>query len=630
MSFKVERIIFHNRAPFINNLDLSFGGGLNVLTGINGKGKTTILSYIMDSWVELTRRVYGENYRSAENSFYRISTDIYDLQPGMTSYVYIRFKYDEKYIDYVDVRNCKSRGDYDDVLRIDRKILYEEVEDELQRRGVCKRWGRLEVKSIRDIFNKNIVTYFPYYRFETPNFLTSPYKQRKEIEIDRVSLDSLPNNLEVVSDVDDIARWILDVVLDSILYQKDNEYEKIYWDFLNHVLQDTLSVKYEDRNCRFGIGKRHRDDVRLSIVSGSDVPKTLCPTIKSLSAGELSLIAIFGEILRQSDNLILKKPNFSGIVLIDEVDKHLHMKLQRDVLPSLFQIFPNIQFIVTSHSPFLNMGLANSKIASSIIDLDMNGVLVPAEDTQVLNEIYDSFFTERKQLCSQIADLRKKISKVTRPILLTEGKTDIEILKKAMEQLQIGIDIEFIDCGGDSKEERMIEEYRKIHNNQKIIAVFDRDNQRIVNKYKEEINSLGNNVYAFCLPVPQTRSDVGQNDISIEYYFTDEEVRTEVDGKSLFFGNDFSARTGRCILEGKGTLIFTNQNERGKEKIVEANGGCSVLGPDENENILLTKSDFAEAITSGEIAISQDSWDNFRPVFDIISTILNHATDSRN
>ena len=40
-----------------------------------------------------------------------------------------------------------------------------------------------------------------------------------------------------------------------------------------------------------------------------------------------------------------------GIVLIDEIELHLHPQWQRDVIPCLHHTFPNIQFIVTTHSP---------------------------------------------------------------------------------------------------------------------------------------------------------------------------------------------------------------------------------------------------------------------------------------
>ena len=53
MAFYLEKAIFINRAPF-EHLELDFNEkGINVLTAINGKGKTTILSHIVDAFYEL-------------------------------------------------------------------------------------------------------------------------------------------------------------------------------------------------------------------------------------------------------------------------------------------------------------------------------------------------------------------------------------------------------------------------------------------------------------------------------------------------------------------------------------------------------------------------------------------------
>jgi predicted ATP-binding protein involved in virulence len=51
-----------------------------------------------------------------------------------------------------------------------------------------------------------------------------------------------------------------------------------------------------------------------------------------------------------------------GIVLIDEVEQHLHVELQKKALPILTDMFPNIQFIVTTHSPFVISSLENAVI----------------------------------------------------------------------------------------------------------------------------------------------------------------------------------------------------------------------------------------------------------------------------
>ena len=49
-----------------------------------------------------------------------------------------------------------------------------------------------------------------------------------------------------------------------------------------------------------------------------------------------------------------------GIVMIDEIETHLHLKMQREILPLLTTLFPNIQLIVTTHSPFVLSSLENA------------------------------------------------------------------------------------------------------------------------------------------------------------------------------------------------------------------------------------------------------------------------------
>ncbi len=48
-----------------------------------------------------------------------------------------------------------------------------------------------------------------------------------------------------------------------------------------------------------------------------------------------------------------------GIIFIDEIETHLHLELQRRILELLTPIFPNIQFIVSTHSPFVLNSLEN-------------------------------------------------------------------------------------------------------------------------------------------------------------------------------------------------------------------------------------------------------------------------------
>lgn len=176
---------------------------------------------------------------------------------------------------------------------------------------------------------------------------------------------------------------------------------------------------------------------------------------------------------------------------------------------------------------------------------------------------------------------------------------------------------------GDSNLYKLLEQAAHIENKNIIIGIFDRDIKKTVEnieKNGQQIKDFGNNVYAFCIPLPESRKMNGEEDISIEFLFSDVEIHTKLEnGCSLFFGDEFSARTGRH--KNDKTLTLSNQSDRGKHKIVENNGGQAVYNEQE-ENILAKKDDFANAISADEIKISEESWNNFKPIFDTIRLIL--------
>ncbi|RYF31095.1 MAG: AAA family ATPase, partial [Comamonadaceae bacterium] len=82
--------------------------------------------------------------------------------------------------------------------------------------------------------------------------------------------------------------------------------------------------------------------------------------LDQLSDGERSLLAIVADLVRR---LSLANPELedplkgAGVVLIDEIELHLHPTWQRNVIEKLRTTFPNIQFIATTHSPFVIQSL---------------------------------------------------------------------------------------------------------------------------------------------------------------------------------------------------------------------------------------------------------------------------------
>ena len=89
-------------------------------------------------------------------------------------------------------------------------------------------------------------------------------------------------------------------------------------------------------------------------------------SFNELSDGYSSVIYIVSDlILRMDKNWLLEDKiseyDYQGIVLIDELEAHLHIELQKKIFPFLTKFFPKIQFIVTTHSPYILNSISNAK-----------------------------------------------------------------------------------------------------------------------------------------------------------------------------------------------------------------------------------------------------------------------------
>lgn len=206
---------------------------------------------------------------------------------------------------------------------------------------------------------------------------------------------------------------------------------------------------------------------------------------------------MFGELIRQADSNVnnIQLNAISGIVLIDEVDKHLHIKLQKEILPTLFALFPNVQFIVSSHSPFLSMGLAEvAQSRTKIIDLETFGISKDPTTNELYAEVYRMMIGENDKFKELYCSLEEKVKSGGVPLVITEGKTDVQHLRYAKSRLNIqGCDVEFFDITGDwgdSKLEVLLEQLSKVPQSRKIIGIFDRDVAKIV----AEIEKAGSTI----------------------------------------------------------------------------------------------------------------------------------------
>jgi len=84
----------------------------------------------------------------------------------------------------------------------------------------------------------------------------------------------------------------------------------------------------------------------------------------TLSDGYSAIVTIITELLLRMEAHKVKNYDMEGLVLIDEIETHLHVELQKKILPFIINFFPKIQFIVTTHSPFILSSISNSVICN--------------------------------------------------------------------------------------------------------------------------------------------------------------------------------------------------------------------------------------------------------------------------
>ena len=619
------------------------------MSAINGNGKTTILSHITDAFYELAKKVFHNEFEGRTNKYYRVSSSLYNLDPANPSYVYLRFEYNGEYIDYVDIRNKCTEEQYNSVITLDSKIDYAQIRNALSNSNNIKFWLLNDKKKIKDMFSNSVLTYFPSYRYETPSYLNEPYNIKLDYTIKSKFEGYLENQIEVVSDLPTLVNWFLDVLLDMKLneetriFQDGNKILPIIipsaektcvWDNLNKIVSNSLSSKHYKGIVRLGIGTRNSGSTRIAIIN--DIPQKtsvcICPSIFNLSAGELSLISIFGEILHQADNNYKNIPlkDINGIVLIDEVDKHLHIRIQKEILPKLFELFPNIQFIVSSHSPFLNMGLADTMIErSQIIDLDNNGIICSLTNNDLYKEVYELMVNENQRFADKYEKIKNKIQNIEKPIIISEGKTDWKHFKAALSHFKENnefedLDLEIVEYDfefGDPKLNSLLTQYSIFPHKYKVIGIFDCDeaNGKRIHKSGGKMN-YGNNIWGMSIPVPKFR-EYNTNGISIEFLYSDEDLKcSDENGRRIFITSEFN-EDGRLKsnlhIGVKNNHDVKNYIMPEKEKI-QANEVIDIQG----KSLALSKEQFATNILEKVGKFSEVNFDAFKPVFERLREIL--------
>jgi predicted ATP-binding protein involved in virulence len=613
-----------------------------ILVGQNGSGKTTLLSSIVDAIYELANKSFDNILpkHGIGHNYFKISGSTNMKISSLYGYSFLQFGDNICNYEYIDkngiltFQECKNKTR--DIL-----TLINDWKDDKNHKEVT---NTEENSTFLNDMNLNTYCYFPSDRFEHPYWLNNKIiDENEQFKENQRFSNQFNKEILIRRSLSEVKNWILDVFLDSrpdiIKTIKENgepsyntkqlihhiELLKTSVENINMVISSILGL-----NVELEVNFRGRGSSRLKLVD-KITRQDVLPSLNNLSAGQSTLLSIFANIIKSSDVSDLNKSinlnQINGIVLIDEIDLHLHIELQKEILPKLIKLFPKVQFIITSHSPFFLNGMA--KIFEQddyiVVNMPSGKILNTYDEFEEFNKAYEIFEELTNDYKKERDLLKVEIEKSIKPIVITEGKTDWKHLKKALERfknrgLYTDLDIEFLEYEenikmGDSSLDSMVEAFKKTFQSKKTIFMFDRDSNDICKKYaNNEFNNHTNNVYSFCIP----KIDDTLDKISLEFYYKENDLkRLDENDRRLFIGKEFyTTANSKC-----GTYRTDKKDKCDKLVIIDE----KVYKSDDLEHknsLALTKNSFAENILNDVSDFNSLDIEEFKKIFDVIEKII--------
>lgn len=179
---------------------------------------------------------------------------------------------------------------------------------------------------------------------------------------------------------------------------------------------DTLGLEYKEKEKVFYVNQEGKKPFQFS----------------QLSSGYSSILKVYADLLMKVELRGIKAKELSGIVIIDEIDAHLHVSLQKKILSFLDNAYPNVQFIVSTHSPFVIQSVDNAVI----YDLSRQEQL---EDLSMYSyEAITKGLLGVKTTSDSLNDLVSELSKLTPNV--ESNKVRIEELVTLLDTDEEGLD----------------------------------------------------------------------------------------------------------------------------------------------------------------------------------------------
>lgn len=352
--------------------------------------------------------------------------------------------------------------------------------------------------------------------------------------------------------------------------------------------------------------------------------------LKDLSDGEKAVISLCFTSLKKIDTEDKK------ILLLDEYDAVLNPSLIESLFIVLKKYFVDkgITVIMTTHSP-ATIALApvyatyyevfkKNHSATRIFKIDRN-------DYSELQKVNKQFYDKINDQAGRIKELEGEIVSDKDVLIITEGKTDWKYILKALEYFHkksefLDIKSEFFYRFGSADDvsnnicgTNILAEMSESHLNNFLSSEINSRTGDLNRRQKIRIGIFDSDTSI----KPNSKSEYGvfsfkitPDNISTEFLFIESDIKAELGDERLYVGTEFNDRSLRHS-QANLNLGQNSSKKAGKTVIIDTD----VF--DENEkNKALSKEKFAQAVFNNTIQISDESWENFRHIFENIVSFL--------
>ena len=356
----LRRVTIDNYSCF-KQFDVQLAEGINVIIGRNGAGKTSLIKslvYLMN-FMFTNDRSMGDHFLSAGNPDLKMTSikqdEFYRFNANSEAVSYANFHgemtfegediswdmykksifgaslYPSKYVDaYRKLMEMSTRTG--------RLPLLAYFSDSFPHKQTnISSFARNEISKTTDILRN-----FGYYQWDNETACTVIWQMRllnvmaKSMSLKETRSAAVKENSYVLNALKSFSR--------TINIDGDNSFEI-----------DTLMLDYNGAE---------KLELWVKLKSGQEIP------FEALPAGYHRLYSIVLDLAYRSYLLNRNNPDeTTGLVLIDEVDLHLHPSLSIEVLERFRAVFPAIQFVVTTHSPLIITSLKSDEHKNQVLRL---------------------------------------------------------------------------------------------------------------------------------------------------------------------------------------------------------------------------------------------------------------------